>query len=193
MSDPLTLLADDRRRARVAGDPWANLCVLATIDAQQIPQARVVVLRDIEQRFALFINGTSPKYAQLDLSRQHAILVYLASLGVQYRLTVSFEPVPTTLVRKSWLDRPRIPKVMDWLYDQFQPQSSVVPSRDHLVERYKVIDAQLAPNVEAPAGALGFYLVAEYIERLELASDRIHARTSYRRDGALWHTTELIP
>ena len=136
MFDPLTLLADDRKRARVAGDPWANLCVLATIDAQQIPQARVVVLRDLEQRFAVFINGTSPKYAQLGLSRRHAVLVYLASLGVQYRLTVSFEPVPAALVRKSWLDRPRIPKVMDWLYEQFQPQSSAVPSRDDLVERY---------------------------------------------------------
>jgi pyridoxamine 5'-phosphate oxidase len=193
MFDPLMLLADDRKRARVAGDPWANLCVLATIDAQQIPQARVVVLRDLEQRFAVFINGTSPKYAELELSRHKAVLVYLASLGVQYRLTVSFEPVPIALVRKSWLDRPRIPKVMDWLYEQFQPQSSAVPSRDDLVERYAAIDAQLASNVAAPAGAIGLYLVAEYVERLELASDRIHTRTSYRRDGAIWHTTELIP
>jgi pyridoxamine 5'-phosphate oxidase len=193
MVDPLMLLADDRTRARLAGDPWANLCVLATIDAQRNPQARVVVLRDLEQRFAVFINSTSPKYAQLGLSRRHAVLVYLASLGVQYRLTVSLEPVPAALVRKSWLDRPRIPKVMDWLYEQFQPQSSSVPSRDDLEEHYATIDAQLAPNVEAPAGALGLYLVAEHVERLELAGDRIHARRSYRRDGAMWHTSELIP
>ena len=193
MFDPLTLLADDRRKARAAGDPWANLCVLATIDAQQTPQARVVVLRDLEQRLAVFTNATSPKYAQLGNSQHQAVLVYLASLGVQYRLTVSLEPVPTALVRQSWLERPRIPKVMDWLYERFQPQSSAVPSRNDLVERYTAIDAQLAANVEAPAGALGFYLVAERIERLELAGDRIHARTSYQRDGAIWHANELVP
>ena len=158
-----------------------------------LPQARVVVLRDLEQRFALFINGTSPKHAQLSLSRHQAVLVFLASLGVQYRLTVSFEPVPTALVRKSWLDRPRIPKVMDWLYEQFQSQSSVIPSRDALVQRYSTIDAQLTSNVAAPAGAVGLYLVAEYVERLELAADQIHARTSYRYDGARWHASELIP
>lgn len=193
MADPLALLADDRRKARVAGDPWANLCVLATIDARQIPQARVVVLRDLEQRLAVFINGTSPKHAQLRQSRQHAILVYLASLGVQYRLTASFDPVPPALVRKSWLDRPRIPKVMDWLYEQFQGQSSTVASRDQLEERYAVIDAQLARDVEAPAGVLGFYLAVEFVERLELAGDRIHGRRSYRCDGAVWHASELIP
>ena len=193
MSDPLSLLSDDRTKARAARDPWANLCVLATVDAEQIPQARVLVLRDLERRLALFINGTSPKYAQLHLSQNHAVLVYLASLGVQYRLTVSFEPVPAELVRKSWLDRPRIPKVMDWLYEQFQAQSSTVESRKHLVQRYAAIDSQLTPTVEAPPSALGLYLVVEHVERLELAGDRIHARTSYRRDGAGWQRSELIP
>ena len=193
MFDPLTLLADDRAKARAAGDAWANLCVLATVDARQIPQARVLVLRDLERRLALFINATSPKHEQIGQSQNHAVLVYLASLGVQYRLTVSFEPVPTAIVRKSWLDRPRIPKVMDWLYEQFQPQSSPVASREHLAERYAAIDAQLTANVEAPAGALGLYLVPEHVERLELASDRIHARTAYRRERDTWHTSELIP
>ena len=193
MDDPLTLLADDRNKARAAGDPWANLCVLATIDAQLNPQARVVVLRDVERRFAVFINRSSPKHTELGLSHRHAILVYLASLGVQYRLTVSFEPVPATLVHQSWLERPRIPKVMDWLYEHFQPQSSAVPSREHLVERYAAVDMQLTQGIAAPSAALGFYLVAEQVERLELAGDRIHARRRYRRDGPNWHATELIP
>ena len=103
------------------------------------------------------------------------------------------EPVPAALVYQSWLDRPRIPKVMDWMYERFQSQSSSVPSRALLEERYGLIDAQLSKDVTAPPGALGFYLVAEHVERLELAGDRIHARVGYRRDGAVWHASELIP
>jgi pyridoxine/pyridoxamine 5'-phosphate oxidase len=193
MHDPLALLADDRTRARDAGDPWANLCVVATVDAQQNPQARVVVLRDLERRFAIFINGTSPKHQQLALSRRHAVLVYLASLGVQYRLTVLYEPVPEAIVHASWSERPRIPKVMDWLYEHFRPQSSQIDSRDVLMDEYAVLDRRLADDVAAPARALGYYLLVEEVERLELAGDRPHARVQFQRANAGWRATTLMP
>lgn len=193
MNDPLTLLADDRTRARDSRDPWANLCVLATIDEARNPQARVVVLRDVERRFAIFINGTSPKHGELALSRRHAVLVYLASLGVQYRLTVLLEPVPQAIVHASWLERPRIPKVMDWLYERFQPQSADVASRDELMDQFADLDRELPKDVGAPSKAVGYYLNAESAERLELAGDRPHTRVRYQRSGAVWRATHLIP
>lgn len=193
MHDPLMLLADDRRKARSANDPWANLCVLSTVNAKHEPQARVVVLRDLEQRFAVFINGTSPKHSELSVSPRNTVLVYLASLGIQYRLTVSLERVPSAIVHASWLERPRIPKVMDWLYESFQVQSSEIPSRDVLVERFAELDARLPKSVEAPSHALGYYLVADEVERLELAGDRVHARRHYRRVGLIWHAVERVP
>lgn len=193
MIDPLALLANDRNRARGAADPWANLCVLSTVDPAGNPQSRVVVLRDIEQRLAVFINGTSPKHAQLPNSNHHAVLVYFASLGVQYRLTVVFESVPDTIVRKSWLERPRIPKVMDWLYEQGRAQSSEVDSREIIVDRFKELDGTLPGSVDAPSQAVGYYLLVEQVERLELAGDRIHSRQRYRRMGSRWQHKELIP
>jgi pyridoxamine 5'-phosphate oxidase len=191
--DPLALLANDRNRARGAADPWANLCVLSTVDSAGNPQSRVVVLRDIEQRLAVFINGTSPKHEQLPNSNRHAVLVYFASLGVQYRLTVEFEAVPGTIVRRSWLERPRIPKVMDWLYEQGRAQSSEVDSREVLIDRYTQVDETLPKSVEAPSQAVGYYLVIEQVERLELAGDRVHSRQRYRRVGGRWQPAELIP
>ena len=193
MSDPLALFADDRRKARLAGDPWANLCVLSTTDSAGDPQARVVVLRDLEQRLAVFINATSPKHAQLPNSQRHAVLAYFASLGVQYRLTVSFEAVPATTVRKSWLERPRIPKIMDWLYERVHAQSSEVASREYIDKRYAELDELLPKSVEAPPHALGYYLVIEQMERLELAGDRVHSRQRYRCVGSRWQSSELIP
>ncbi len=193
MEDPLALLANDRKKARVANDPWASLCVLATVDAIGEPQARVLVLRDVDARLALFINGTSPKHAELEFSARHVVLIYLASVGVQYRLSVVFEPLPSEIVRRSWLDRPRIPKVMDWFYERDQPQSSIVPSRDQLDRRFAELDAELPATVEAPANALGYYLNIERLERLELANDRVHSRRRFERSGAQWTAAELIP
>jgi pyridoxamine 5'-phosphate oxidase len=193
MNDPLAQLADDRTRARDTNDPWANLCVVATIDAEHNPQARVVVLRDLERRFAIFINATSPKHHELSLSRRHAVLVYLASLGVQYRLTVLLEPVAPAIVHASWAERPRIPKVMDWLYEHFRPQTSEVASRDEFMDRFADLDRQLSTDVSAPSTAVGYFLIVEQAERLELAGDRPHTRVRYRRNGTVWQATHLLP
>ena len=193
MNNPLTLLANDRSKARDANDPWASLCVLATVDALGDPQARVVVLRDLDARLAVFVNGTSPKHAELQFTSRHAVLVYLASLGIQYRLTAVFEPVPPEIVQRSWLDRPRIPKVMDWLYERVQPQSSAVPSREYLDERFAEVDAHLPKSVGAPAQARGYYLQVERLERLELAGDRVHTRRRFECEHGSWTVTELIP
>jgi pyridoxine/pyridoxamine 5'-phosphate oxidase len=48
MTDPLALLLHDRTTAMAEGDPWANLCVLATIADDGAPEARMLVLRDID-------------------------------------------------------------------------------------------------------------------------------------------------
>jgi pyridoxamine 5'-phosphate oxidase len=193
MNDPLLLLADDRIRARDTNDPWANLCVLSTIDAHNNPQARVVILRDLERRFAIFTNATSPKHHELALSRRHTVLVYFASLGVQHRLTVLLEPVAAAIMHKNWAERPRVAKVMDWFYERYRPQTSEVGSRDELMDHFADLDRQLPNDVSAPASAVGFFLNVEAAERLELATDRPHARVRYRRSGAGWHTTHLVP
>jgi pyridoxamine 5'-phosphate oxidase len=187
------MLANDRARARHAADPWANLCVLATTDADGMPHARVVVLRDLRERLAIFFNSTSPKHEQIVGSSRHAVLVYLASLGVQYRMRVGVEPVPSEIVARSWLERPRIPKVMDWFYTNVQRQSSVVSSRDALLEGFARLDDTLPEDVEAPRGAVGFYLNADEVERLELAGNRVHSRQRYRRDDDRWTVFELVP
>ncbi len=85
MIDPLSLLADDRRKARAANDPWANLCALATIDAIGEPQARVLVLRDLERDLRFSSTARVRNRPKSSSPRRHAVLVYLASLGVQYR------------------------------------------------------------------------------------------------------------
>jgi len=190
--NPLRRLGVDRANARAANDPWANLCVLTTID-RGLPQARVLVLRDIEGRLALFMNATSPKQHQISNATHVNVLTYLASCGVQYRITASTTPIPQSIVHTSWRDRPRIPKVMDWLYHHHAPQSTVVPSRDTLKTMYETVHTTLAADPDAPASAIGYFIDAHEVERLQLAGDDIHTRERFSIVDGGWRRDVLVP
>lgn len=191
--DPVALLRDDRSRAAERSDPMANLCVVATVDAGE-PEARTMVLRDLEPAlsgppsFGLFVNSTSPKFREFRQSSTVVIVVYLPSLAVQYRLRGSLEQLPDGLVRASWQLRPPIPKRMDWLYED-HPQSSVIDSREELVDLLHGPEPSSAPE-----SAIGFRLVAESVERLDLdTEDGVHDRRRYTFDGQSWSEEVLVP
>jgi len=190
---PLDLLQNDRRAAAEARDPWASLCVLATVDANGGPQARILILRDVESRLALFVNSTSPKCAELAYQRRVGVLTYFATRSVQYRLGANLSNVDPAIVRTNWNLRPAIPKAMDWLYSTRAAQSSVVSSRDALVAWHAAVAAEIGTHPEAPDTAVGFYLDIDSIERLELANDRVHDRRRYTRAGGDWREEVLVP
>ena len=92
--DPLIQLNHDRAIARTRNDPCANLCTAASVDHLGHPQARTLVLREIETRLAVFANETSPKWQQISLATPVAIVVWLPSLNLQYRLHCRTEFFP---------------------------------------------------------------------------------------------------
>ena len=191
--DPVALLREDRTRAAERADPMANLCVLATLDAGE-PEARTMVLRDLEPAlsgppsFGLFVNTTSPKFREFRQSSTVVVVVYLPSLAVQYRLRCSLEQLPEGLVRASWRLRPPIPKRMDWLYED-HPQSSVVDSREALVGLLHGPEP-----ASAPGSAVGFRLLVQSIDRLDLdTEDGVHDRRRYDYDGQSWREDVLVP
>ena len=191
--DPVARLREDRARAVERADPMANLCVLATLDAGE-PEARTMVLRDVAPAssgapsLGLFANSTSPKFREFCQSSTVAIVVYLPNLAVQYRLRCSLEQLPEGLVRASWQLRPPIPKRMDWLYED-RPQSSVIDSREELEDMLD--DPEPA---SAPESAVGFRLVAESVERLDLDTEGgVHDRRRYTFDGQSWREEVLVP
>ena len=62
----------------------AAVCVLATVDEDGRPEARTLVLRQVEDDLALFMHTSSPKWQQL----QHggSINTYWPSVEIQYRM-----------------------------------------------------------------------------------------------------------
>ena len=169
--DPIAQLRADRAEASARGDPMASLCMLASVGGGE-PRVRTLVLRDLNGTvapesvpegfaatgFGLFLNRTSPKFREFGESGSVALLVYLPSLAVQYRLRCCLRPLSAQIVRESWQLRPSVPKRMDWLYERF-PQSGVIGSREELVGLLQCSDP-----TDAPATAVGFVLNTDSVE-----------------------------
>jgi pyridoxamine 5'-phosphate oxidase len=189
--NPLALLAEDRNRARAANDAMAALCVLATVDANGLPHARTLVLRDLQDRLALFMNTTSPKHAQLSTAPA-SLCLYLPSIQVQYRAHVDLEPIDASIIAESWHLRPAMPKVLEWFYTGMQSQSTAVPSRSALKDAITAMP--LPEQLVAPATACGFWLNVLEMERLDLAqTDGLHDRRRFSRHTDGWSEVTLLP
>ncbi len=193
MSDPLDTLNADRAAARQLADPLADLCSFATIDAQGCPQVRTLVLRDLDQGLGVFLNNTSPKWFELQRQTKAQVLLYLPTLKIQYRIDSAPEPIPKQLVDESWLLRPMVPKVMDWLYLDHYPQSTALESADQISRAFEQTIARLTDSPSASPSAQGVYLKPYRIERLQLLDDKLHQRVRFTLAEGQWQMCHLVP
>ncbi len=190
-ADPLLALRADRTRAQELGDDNAGLCTVASVDEQGEPQIRTVVLRDLQARFALFINATSPKQRQFNRGTV-AVCVYLPSIQVQYRLACALEAINANIVQESWQYRPDPPKRMDWYYMQGRTQSSTIEDRQTLLE--EVAAVALPEPLTAPTSAVGYWLQPTTVDRLDLAQENgIHDRVAWHIAGDKWARNVVVP
>lgn len=189
---PLTQLFDDRALARQRDDPCANLCTAASIDLNGHPQARTLVLREIGGQLAVFGNETSPKWQEFNADTPVAIVVWLPTLQLQYRLSCRTEVVPKAIVHESWQLRPDAAKRLDWFYTTHHPQSARLPHREALLERLQSL--QVPDPLVAPDTAGGLFLHPRIIDRLDLDQpDRVHDRRHFELVDGVWVESVLVP
>ena len=189
IDNPLLRFQEDRQKARDANDPMAAVCVLASVDENGLPQARTLVLRDIAEGLAIYINASSPKWQQVQ--SVIAIQTWWPSRQVQYRMQARCEELPAAHIAQSWQLRPDAPKHLDWLYEQ-NAQGSAVEDREDLLAQ---LDTAPRPEpLVAPPGARGLVLLPQSIERLDLnQANGVHERCRYTLHADQWTVTTLIP
>ena len=161
---------EDRLRARALGDPWADLCVAASIDGESA-RLRVLVLRDLADGLGVFYNGHSPKARQLDQQPRTELLTYYDSIKVQYRLGVEFRPVSRETIEGHWPLRPQVSKQLDWLYEHMPQGSPIDPSKS-----LQSLLSETESHTLPPPGASGAMLEIRSIDRLHLKPDGAHER-----------------
>lgn len=201
VADPIAELVADRERARAAADPFADLCVLATVEAGPAadgggpPGVRPIILRDAgPQGLGLLISATSLKWPPLAAGRYECLLVWL-TIRRQYRIRGGLAPMPEARVEEYWDKKVHASRLLDLYYEAFQPQSSRVASREAFLAGIETLRrAHPTPElVPRPDLLRGVYLVPDRVEIWRGSPDRLHDRRLHLRTGDGWSEETLIP
>lgn len=193
--DPITEIVADRERARAAGDPLVDACILATSDGHGAPGVRALVLRDVgEQGLGLLISATSPKWEPLHSGR-YELLILWQTIHRQYRVRGSLTPMPEERVEEYWRRKVHASRLLDLYYDRVQPQSTPVTSREAFMRGIETL-RQHHPTPEAvprPPQLRGVYLRPTRIEIWRGSADRLHDRRLCTRSHEGWREQVLVP
>ena len=193
---PMAILAEDRERARALSDPLADLCWLATVDAQGQPALRTLVVREIDAHAVrIFINRSSPKWAELHASGRFELLCYYPGLRRQYRLRGRIAELDQAMVHRSWRAKPYATRLLDWYYQHERRQSALLPSREELIAGHRRMQVRYPdPDaMPAPEGVRGLALVAQRVERLDLDRSPVHERRAFTLDEGTWREVPMVP
>ena len=169
-----------------------NACTLATSDAAGRPSARIVLLREVDERgFSFYTNHESRKGRDLGENPRAALTFHWKSLRRQVRVEGTVDLVEDALSDAYFASRPRAHQLASWA----SAQSAPLPSRrvlEEAVDREALRHA--AGTVPRPPFWGGYSVRAEVIEFWKEGDGRLHQRWHYARDaGGGWSRRLLWP
>ena len=164
---------------------------LATSDTDGKPSARIVLLKEFDERgFVFYSNYMSRKSNQLEKNPWAALVIHWHRLGHQVRIEGRIEKVSDEESDKYFSSRPRGHQLGAWASDQ----SQVVKSRESMDEALRAREAEFAgQDVPRPPHWGGYRLEPDRIEFWVSRDDRMHDRILYERKGDSWELHRLAP
>jgi pyridoxamine 5'-phosphate oxidase len=191
-ADPMDLFDTWMGDVIRAGLPEPTAMVLATVSADQRPRARMVLLKSSgPDGFTFYTNRTSRKATDLAAVPQACLVFPWYALHRQVIIEGPVEPLSTADSEPYFHSRPRGSQLGAWA----SRQSTVLPSRAELDDRYAELEQRWPEGTEIPMPDFwgGYRLLPERIEFWQGRPSRLHDRFRYTRNGANFDVTRLAP
>jgi pyridoxamine 5'-phosphate oxidase len=192
-ADPIALFGEWFEAAKAAEPNDPNAMSLATVDADGLPDMRMVLLKDIDARgFTFYTNSQSAKGQELAANPRAALLFHWKSLRRQVRIRGPVEQVSEADSDAYFASRARTAQIGAWASDQSRP----APDAFALAKRVAEYGLKfgLGP-VPRPPHWFGYRVVPLQIEFWRDRPFRLHERLVFARPGPGddWTTARLYP
>jgi pyridoxamine 5'-phosphate oxidase len=169
-------------------DPTAM--TLATIDEHGMPDARMVLLKEINAAgFIFFTHYTSPKACQAEQSGA-ALVFYWPELNRQVRVKGTVQRIARAESEAYFASRSR----QSQLSTAASKQSNVIANRDILEQQVQVLAQQYADKpVPCPEHWGGYRVVPILFEFFQGRDNRLNDRIRYQLINNIWQIDRLSP
>jgi pyridoxamine 5'-phosphate oxidase len=159
--------------------PQPYAMTLATATPAGIPSARMVLLKDFDERgFTFYTNYDSSKGNELALNPQAALVFYWAELSRQVRIIGRVSQVTSEESDAYWRTRP----VGSRLGAMTSRQSQVISGREVLEARLKQLREEYQNgDIPRPSNWGGYRVSPHSIEFWHSRENRLHDRLRYAR------------
>lgn len=170
-------------------DPTAM--ILATVDAHGFPDARVVLLKGIEQgNFIFYTNYNSSKAQQLNHNPRACLNFYWPEMSRQVRIRGMVQKVDSELSDDYFSSRP----ILSQYAAIASPQSREIESRQVLEAQLNALIEKYGQQaVQRPEFWGGYRLQAETFEFWQGRDNRLHDRIQYYQSEAVWKKRRVAP
>ena len=166
---------------------------LATVDADGLPNVRMVLMKGFDERgFVFFTNVDSQKGRELDRDRKGALLFHWKSVNRQVRLRGPVERIEDAAADAYFATRPRLAQIGAWASKQSQELESRFAFEQAIA---KVAARHVIGEVPRPPGWSGWRIAPSRIEFWHDRPFRLHDRIEFRRDAPAqaWSKVRLYP
>jgi pyridoxamine 5'-phosphate oxidase len=179
------------REALAAGVPEANAATLATASPDGEPNARIVLLKGMDERgVTFFTNYESAKGRELDANPRAVIVVHFRELERQVRLSGRVARVSHAESEAYFHSRPEGSQLGAWA----SRQDEVVASREVLEASFEAMRARFAgQTIPLPPFWGGYRLEPSWVEMWQGRPSRMHDRLRYVREASGWRVERLSP
>ena len=192
-ADPLAVFEAWFADAQASEPNDPNAMALATVDADGLPDVRIVLMngRD-EAGFVFYTNAGSAKGRELKAQPKAALVFHWKSLRRQVRVRGPVEQVSDAEADAYYATRPWLSRIGAWASVQSQPLASRAALEQAVAERESEFERREPPR---PPWWTGFRILPISIEFWIDMPFRLHDRAVFTRAsaGGDWTRTRLFP
>lgn len=169
-----------------------NAMILATASKEAVPSARIVLLKDFNEKgFVFFTNYDSYKGQQLSENPKACLVFFWEELERQVRITGLTFKLPAAESDEYFNSRPEASRIGAWA----SPQSEVIENRNWLDERFEKLSSEMKnETIQRPPHWGGYIVKPVIIEFWQGRVSRLHDRIQYSlQDDGSWKIERLAP